>query len=33
MKLLGEGYLGGRVRFDTSPAAGTTFELRLPYVE
>ena len=30
MKLFGERYLGGEVSFDTSPDAGTTFELRLP---
>lgn len=30
MKLIGESYLGGRVSFTTSPAAGTTFRLSLP---
>lgn len=30
MKLLGETFLRGRVRFTSSPDAGTTFELQLP---
>jgi signal transduction histidine kinase len=30
MKLFGESYLGGKVSFETSARAGTTFELRLP---
>ena len=30
MKLFGEAYLGGTVRFDTSPRDGTTFEVLLP---
>jgi CheY-like chemotaxis protein len=30
MKLLGEGYLGGRVAFTSDPAQGTTFRLDVP---
>ncbi len=30
MKLLGEGYLGGKVSFVSEPPDGTTFQLRLP---
>lgn len=30
MKLLGERYLGGEVSFASTPAAGTTFSIRLP---
>jgi signal transduction histidine kinase len=30
MKLLGEQLLGGKVRFTTSPTAGTTFTFELP---
>ena len=30
MKLFGEQYLGGEVRFDTSESEGTVFSLRLP---
>ncbi|MBL8968287.1 MAG: HAMP domain-containing histidine kinase [Spirochaetaceae bacterium] len=30
MRLLGEGYLGGTIRFRSEPGEGTTFELRLP---
>jgi signal transduction histidine kinase len=32
MRLLGEQYLHGRVDFDSTPATGTTFHLRLPQV-
>jgi signal transduction histidine kinase len=30
MKLLGEGYLGGKVRFVSEVDSGTTFSLELP---
>jgi signal transduction histidine kinase len=30
MRLLGERYLGGKVSFVTSAAAGTVFSIRLP---
>ena len=30
IRLLGERYLGGRVSFDSTPEAGTTFRIHLP---
>jgi sensor histidine kinase regulating citrate/malate metabolism len=32
MKLLGERYLGGQIRFESSPESGTTFMARFPLI-